>query len=100
MKNKKEMTVDKILNQIEQAESNLDTTITIKLTKEHSKIHTDGSIYGIIKGLEGMVGFLQQTLIEKGIKKEDCNTFIKELVAASLNNLDENTQLQIIETEE
>ena len=44
MKNKKEMTVDEILNQIEQAESNLDTTITITLTKEQSKIHTDGSI--------------------------------------------------------
>ena len=47
-----------------------------------------------------MVGFLQQTLIENGIEKEDCNTFIKELVATSLNNSDENTQLQTIETEE
>lgn len=100
MKNEKEMPMDEILSLIEQAKKNLDTTITIKLTKEHSKIHTDGSIYGIIKGLEGMVGFLQQTLIENGIEKEDCNTFIKELVATSLNNLDENTQLQTIETEE
>lgn len=100
MKNEKEMSMSEILSSIEQAKKNLDTTITIKLTKEQSKIHTDGSIYGIIKGLEGMVGFLQQTLIENGIKKEDCNTFIKELVAASLNNSDENAQFKTIETEE
>lgn len=100
MKNEEEISMGEILSSIEQAEKNLDTTITITLKKEQSKIHTDGSIYGIIKGLEGMVGFLQQTLIENGIKKEDCNTFIKELVATSLNNSDENTQLQTIETEE
>ena len=93
MKNKKEMTVDEILNQIEQAESNLDTTITITLTKEQSKIHTDSSIYGIIKGLEGMVGFLKQTLVESGVDKNYCNSFIKVLVEMELNNKHEYDQL-------
>ena len=93
MKNEKETPIDEILSSIEQAEKNLDTTITITLKKEQSKIHTDSSIYGIIKGLEGMVGFLKQTLVESGVDKNYCNSFIKVLVEMELNNKHEHDQL-------